>query len=69
MAKSKKSGLNLRRKNALKRLEASYETFKKEHKDKPSTTSANGKVHPFRKYDAECSRMSKEMETLKKRIH
>lgn len=69
MGKNKKRGLNLRRKSALARLEAIYEAFKENKKDKPSTVSANGKVHPFRKYDAECKRMQEEKEILKKRVN
>ena len=59
MAKSKKNGLNLRRKGALERLEVSYEKFKENKKDKEE---------PFRKYADECARMHKEIEILKKRI-
>lgn len=63
-----KSGLNLRRKAALKRLEASYETFKKAQKDKEPHTSANGHYHPFRSYADECQRISNEIARLKELI-
>ena len=66
MGKSKKGGLSLRRKNALARLEAAYESFKKEKKDKESFVSANGHRHPFRSYADECARMRNEIDRLKK---
>lgn len=62
---SKKSGLNLRRKGALKRLEASYESFKSAQKDKEPSVSSNGHRHPFRSYADECKRMSTEIKRLK----
>lgn len=65
---SKKSGLNLRRKSALKRLEASYESFKSAQKDKEPSVSSNGHHHPFRSYADECQRMSKEIARLKELI-
>ena len=60
-----RSGLNLRRKGALKRLEASYESFKAAQKNKEPYTSANGHYHPFRSYADECKRMSTEIKRLK----
>ena len=51
--KGGKPGLNVRRKGALARLEATYAAFKKAGKDK--------KVIPF---DHEVARMEREMTTL-----
>lgn len=57
--KGGKPGLNVRRKGALARLEATYAAFKKAGKDK-------GKIIPF---DHELARMEREMATLKSRIY
>lgn len=60
--KGGKPGLNVRRKGALARLEATYEAFKKAGKDK----EIKGKIIP---YDQEIARMEREMATLKSRIY
>lgn len=60
--KGGKPGLNVRRKGALARLEATYPAFKKAGKDK----EIKGKVIPF---DHEVARMEREMTTLKSRIY
>lgn len=60
--KGGKPGLNVRRKGALARLEATYAVFKKAGKDK----EIKGKVIPF---DHEVARMEREMTTLKSRIY
>lgn len=60
--KGGKPGLNVRRKGALVRLEATYAAFKKAGKDK----EIKGKVIPF---DHELARMEREMATLKSRIY
>lgn len=57
--KGGKPGLNVRRKGALARLEATYAAFKKAGKDK----EIKGKV------DHEVARMEREMEVLKSRIY
>ena len=57
--KGGKPGLNVRRKGALARLEATYEAFKKENR-------ITGKIIP---YDQEIARMEREMATLKSRIY
>lgn len=59
--KGGKPGLNVRRKGALARLEATYAAFKKD-KENPIT----GKTVP---YDQELARMEREMATLKSRIY
>ena len=72
MGKSKKGGLVARRKEALKRLEAAYETFKEAKQDKaPCVTTRNGfkYEHKGRKYSEECKRMANEIAVLKSRIH
>ena len=60
--KGVKPGLNVRRKGALARLEATYAAFKKAGKDK----EIKGKIIPF---DHELARMEREMATLKSRIY
>lgn len=60
--KGGKPGLNVRRKGALTRLEATYAAFKKAGKDK----EIKGKIIPF---DHELARMEREMEVLKSRIY
>lgn len=60
--KGGKPGLNVRRKGALARLEATYAAFKKVGKDK----EIKGKIIPF---DHELARMEREMATLKSRIY
>lgn len=62
--KGGKPGLNVRRKGALARLEATYEAFKKAGKDKKNLFT--GKTVP---YDQEIARMEREMATLKSRIY
>lgn len=62
--KGGKPGLNVRRKGALARLEATYEAFKKASKDKENRIT--GKIIP---YDQEIARMECEMATLKSRIY
>lgn len=60
--KGGKPGLNVRRKGALARLEATYEAFKKAGKDKEQ----KGRVIPFAN---EVARMEREIATLKSRIY
>lgn len=60
--KGGKPGLNVRRKGALVRLEATYAAFKKAGKDK----EIKGKIIPF---DHELARMEREMAILKSRIY
>lgn len=60
--KGGKPGLNVRRKGALARLEATYAAFKKAGKDK----EIKGKIIPF---DHELACMEREMATLKSRIY
>ena len=55
--KGGKPGLNVRRKGALARLEATYAAFKEAGKDK----EIKGKVIPF---DHEVARMEREMTNL-----
>jgi hypothetical protein len=62
--KGGKPGLNVRRKGALARLEATYEAFKKAGEDKRNLIT--GKIIP---YDQEIARMEREMATLKSRIY
>lgn len=62
--KGGKPGLNVRRKGALARLEATYKAFKKAGKDKKNLFT--GKTVP---YDQEIARMEREMATLKSRIY
>lgn len=62
--KGGKPGLNVRRKGALARLEATYEAFKKAGKDKENRIT--GKIIP---YDQEIARIEREMATLKSRIY
>lgn len=62
--KGGKPGLNVRRKGALARLEATYEAFKKAGEDKRNLIT--GKTTP---YDQEIARMEREMATLKSRIY
>lgn len=62
--KGGKPGLNVRRKGALARLEATYAAFKKAEKDKENPIT--GKTVP---YDQELARMEREMATLKSRIY
>jgi SMC interacting uncharacterized protein involved in chromosome segregation len=62
--KGGKPGLNVRRKGALARLEATYEAFKKAGKDKKNPFT--GKTVS---YDQEIARMEREMATLKSRIY
>lgn len=72
MGRSKKGGLNARRKSALKRLEATYEKFKETKKDKEPWTTIRGNFghyHPGRSYAEECGRLSKEIARLKTKIH
>lgn len=59
-----------KRKSALARLEACYESFKAAGEDKPawSTTRKGGKKvinHPGSTYDQECKRLKDEIEHLK----
>lgn len=56
--KGGKPGLNVRRKGALARLEATYAAFKNKE--------IKGKIIPF---DHELARMEREMATLKSRIY
>ena len=61
----------LRRVRALARLEAAYEKFKAEAKDKPSWESTRRgykHTHSGRKFQDECNRMATEIAILKKRI-
>ena len=70
MGKSKGS-LVVRQKAALKRLEATYETFKAAGEDKkPWTSTRNGRTiyHQGRNYNEECERMKKEIDNLKNNI-
>ncbi len=60
--KANKAGLRMRRESALQRLLESYASFKEEGQDK---RLKNG---TFRKFEHECARMEKEIETLKSRI-
>ena len=62
--KGGKPGLNVRRKGALARLEATYAAFKKAGKDKRNLIT--GKTIP---YDQEIARMEREIATLKSRIY
>lgn len=62
--KGGKPGLNVRRKGALARLEATYEAFKKAGEDKRNLIT--GKTTP---YDQEIARMEREIATLKSRIY
>lgn len=62
--KGGKPGLNVRRKGALARLEATYEAFKRAGEDKRNLIT--GKTIP---YDQEIARMEREMATLKSRIY
>ena len=62
--KGGKPGLNVRRKGALARLEATYAAFKKAGKDKENPIT--GKTVS---YDQELARMEREMATLKSRIY
>jgi hypothetical protein len=71
MGKSKKGGLQLRRRNALTLLEAQYEKFKSAHEDKkPWTTTRNGVKHEHagKTYDQECKRFVDEIANLKVKI-
>jgi hypothetical protein len=66
-----KKGVNLRRKEALKRLEATYASFKEEGKDKDSHESTrNGRkiFHSGRSFEDECNRLSSEIAILKRKI-
>lgn len=72
MGKSKKGGLLARRKNALARLEATYEKFKEAKEDKKPWVSTRKGVkheHSGRSYAAECKRLNEEIAKLKSRIH
>ena len=60
--KGGKPGLNVRRKGALARLDATYAAFKNAGKDK----EIKGKIIPF---DHELARLEREMATLKSRIY
>ena len=62
--KGGKPGLNVRRKGALARLEATYAAFKKAGEDKRNLIT--GKTTP---YDQEIARMEREIATLKSRIY
>lgn len=67
--KGGKTAANIRRKNALKRLEQQYEVFKANGKDKESWTTHGGKkTHAGRKYADECHRLAAEIANLKKHI-
>lgn len=66
MARSRKGGLNARRKGALARLETQYREFKKNGKDKESW--CGNRYHKGRTFKAECARMEYEMANLKKKI-
>lgn len=73
MANSKggRPGLNVRRKNALARLEQQYEAFKSAHTDKEGHWGTrNGKPHYHkpRTYEAECERFIRDIECLKAKI-
>lgn len=58
----------IRQRAALARLEASYAKFKVAKEDKKPWTTADGRYHQGRSYDAECARMAREIENLKKNI-
>lgn len=60
-----------RKKGALQRLEAAYETFKAAGEDKkPWSSTRNGKTvyHSGRSYNEECERMKNEIANLKANI-
>jgi len=70
MGKSK-GNLVLRQREALKRLEASYEKFKAAGEDKkPWTSTRNGRKieHKGRSYNAECERFRTEISKLKEKL-
>ena len=66
-----KGSLVIRERNALKRLEATYEKFKAAGEDKkPWSSTRNGRTiyHKGRSYNEECERMKKEIANLKANI-
>jgi hypothetical protein len=66
-----KGSLVIRERNALKRLEATYEKFKAAGEDKkPWSSTRNGRTihHKGRTFNEECERMKKEIEKLKHNI-
>jgi len=66
-----KGSLVIRERNALKRLEATYEKFKAAGEDKkPWSSTRNGRTiyHKGRSYNEECERMKKEISILKDKI-
>ena len=66
-----KGSLVIRKRNALKRLEAAYEKFKAAGEDKkPWSSTRNGRTiyHKGRSYNEECERMKKEIANLKANI-
>ena len=68
--RSKKGGLVARRRSALARLEATYNAFVKEGKDKKSWTTNGGvREHLGGSYASECKRLQNEINVLKSRIH
>lgn len=71
MGKSKKGGLVVRQRAALKRLETAYEEFKVVGEDKkPWTSTRNGKIiyHSGRTFNQECERMKNEISVLKEKL-
>ena len=71
MGKSKKGGLVVRQRAALKRLEAAYEKFRAAGEDKkPWDSSRNGRIihHSGRSFNQECERMKSEIALLKEKI-
>jgi hypothetical protein len=70
MGKSKKGGLIARRKSALQRLEATYNTFVEKKQDKKSWTTHGGtKQHNARSYKDECDRLQSQILILRQRLH
>ena len=66
-----KGSLVIRERNALKRLEATYEKFKAAGEDKkPWSSTRDGRTiyHKGRSYNEECERMKKEIANLKANI-
>jgi hypothetical protein len=66
-----KGSLVIRERNALKRLEATYEKFKAAGEDKkPWSSTRNGRTiyHKGRSYNEECERMKQEISNLKENI-
>lgn len=71
MSRSKKGGKTLRQRNALKRLEEAYASFKKAGQNKPArATTRNGRAiqHAEVPFDKECKRFEKDIELLKAKI-